>query len=302
MLMLRRIYLFVSIICFFLIAAFFPRTSAAVTYVPSGQSFGLPSYGTYISFAQNCTIDTASFREGGSTWYFINLNIGSVTSTFVVSTIGTNISVMFVDFSSWINYTTSGAGTQTFLSDRKPLGVYVDGIQQSETVAWFYANNTLKVIGALGSVAISYSVLSIPTPTSVPTPVPTPTSNPTSTPIPTPTPTPTDSPTPTPALHTQQPIATTSPTPPFTPNPALTSSPIPTQPDSTQTTTASALVSLLPSPSTTPLISQSQNPSPTPDQSLPPWVIAGVVGVFFMAVLLPTWLHKSLRKTERTVK
>lgn len=89
----------------------------------------------------------------GNVTYHFGDEYFSTTSSYAT------ITAWFVD--NWVNYTVSGAGTQTIYNGSKPLYVLIDGTQSTETNGWTYAGGVVTVTSATYAVCMSFDSVSV---------------------------------------------------------------------------------------------------------------------------------------------
>lgn len=134
------------VISFSLSAFFYIPASLATVEIPTTTSLGFPDYGSYLTFEENCSLDSSSYREGGSEWHLINLNLhGSISNV----TISTTVDMTLRQANhGWINYTVTGYGMQTFSIAAQPTEVYIDG--QKTRDGWLYSpdSSTITITSA----------------------------------------------------------------------------------------------------------------------------------------------------------
>lgn len=202
------------LLCFFLAFQSIPLLGAN-SYLATNSYLGMPEYGTYLGFASNVTMGSETYRQGGGTWNFANLNFNGITSDVSMlfttpSPVGAVMILQSVDLNNWLNYTVSATGTQTFNDTPVPTLILIDGVAEPIGSGWIYYDGTLSISGALANVDISFSNFSL-SPTEQPTPMASPTVEPTTNP--TPTQNPSASPPPSNSPKPTSPILTPKPSP-----------------------------------------------------------------------------------------
>ncbi len=102
----------------------------------------------------NNSITLNGFSQYGDALTFNNLTLNGVTSNFTVTALGANITISNYDLNSYISYTVSGSGSQTFSVNESPASVYINGIQTLN--GWSYSNGEIMVTGATSSVVMNF--------------------------------------------------------------------------------------------------------------------------------------------------
>ena len=105
-----------------------------------------------VSFNNSITLN--GFSQYGDALTFNNLTLNGVTSNFTVTALGANITISNYDLNSYISYTVSGSGSQTFSVNESPASVDINGIQTLK--GWSYSNGEIMVTGASSSVVMNF--------------------------------------------------------------------------------------------------------------------------------------------------
>jgi hypothetical protein len=167
-------------VCLFVAPLHNPHVSADV-YLNNEAFLEMPDYGTYLVFASNVSLGSESYRQGGSSWNFVNLDFnGAISNVSLLyatpDPAGAVMVLQSVDLNGWLNYTVSAVGIQTFNPTSMPTLVIIDGSAKPPNNGWTYSNGTLTISGATAAADISFSnVFVSPTPNSSISPTESPT-------------------------------------------------------------------------------------------------------------------------------